>query len=394
MERPQIKIAIFSKGRTHLWDMALAMNQLGANVSFYSDVPIFRLRTFGYSNQNVVSFFALCLPYVLASKIKIKNKKPHLLNQIWIEQLDTAVSKSLKPCDIFLGLSGTSLKTSQTAKTKYGAQIWIERGSVHILSQKKILDQIDKKLGSETIPNWAIQRELKTYELADRIVVPSTHAAQSFYENGINSNKIFINNYGVNLTDFPTTEAPNWDTPTLIYVGGWTYQKGCDLLNELLEYNPQLNLIHVGTAGDCPFPKTPNFTSFGPVEQKNLSHYYSKAHVLVHLSRQEGQSLVLAQALASGLPIVCSPKSGGWDLKMKLGFHPGIKVISALTLPEINSTVLDQICFARTQPKLRNLLGSSRTLLSWESSARIYLDELAKSLNRQISPIQAAGSAK
>ncbi|MFM8315330.1 MAG: glycosyltransferase family 4 protein [Deltaproteobacteria bacterium] len=375
MTHSQIHIGIFSKGRSHLWDLFMALDKLGTHVAFYSDVPKSRLDQFGNTSQPISSAFFDILPYFLISKFKIKSIEEET-NRLWMEHLDNTISKQIAPCDLLIGLSGLTLKTAQAAKSKYGAKVWIERGSVHVVEQKRILESI---LGSNlkiTIPAWAIERELETYELADRIVVASAHVAESFYQQGFNPNKIFINPYGVNLQDFPVTSKPKNSKPTLIFVGGWTFRKGCHLLSQILAHDPEIQLIHVGSQGDCPFPITPNFTTAGHILQTQLFQRYAKADILLLPSFEEGMSLVMAQALASGVPIVVSPKSGGKDLLKILSPTQAIKVIPELTLENIKKAIQEQLEFASTQKGLRDLLGEKRELLSWNHSAQKYLQKI------------------
>ena len=146
------KIAIFSKGRSHLWDLFLSMNQLGAEATFYSDVPKARLKQFGYNNQNVHSYFLSILPFLLKSRTKLNQKRADNNNRLWIERLDKKGSDCLEPCDLFIGLSGICNQTLKTARKKYGSKIWIERGSVHILTQQSILAKINAENKIAKIP--------------------------------------------------------------------------------------------------------------------------------------------------------------------------------------------------------------------------------------------------
>jgi hypothetical protein len=92
--------------------------------------------------------------------------------------LDAAVKARLTPCDAFICMSGMYLDAARYAKRRYRSQVWIERGSRHILPQREILADLRARGPTDFI----IRRELAGYELADRIVVPSRHVAESFLE--------------------------------------------------------------------------------------------------------------------------------------------------------------------------------------------------------------------
>src|SRR5262249_41758975 len=78
-------------------------------------------------------------------------------------------------------------------------------------------------------------------------------------------------------------------------------------------------LVHVGPLGDLPLPPDPGFSHIDPVPQQQLSRHYAEADVFVLASREEGLALVQAQALASGVPVVCTTRTGGVDLRDLLG---------------------------------------------------------------------------
>src|SRR3954470_12642199 len=85
-----------------------------------------------------------------------------------------AVRLRLRPCDVFIGMSGIYLEASATARKRYQARILVERGSRHILSQKQILDDLAAKgAPTQRVALWSVRRELAHYELADLVVVPS-----------------------------------------------------------------------------------------------------------------------------------------------------------------------------------------------------------------------------
>jgi alpha-maltose-1-phosphate synthase len=376
------KVVFFSKGRTHLWDLFLSLGYLGLDGTFFSDVPKFRLKRFGLTHQKTFSLIPWCVPFAAMSKLLPKSKLSVQNDYQYIKTLDLITSKIITPCDLFIGMSGLSLKAAVTAKKKYGAQIWIERGSRHILDQKRILNSISPNQKNSLVPQWAIDRELASYEIADKIVVGSSHVAQSFFDFNVSKTKIFTNNYGVDLEHFPPTTQPHNQAPTLIFVGGWTYRKGCDLIAQIMKLEPQIKFIHLGNIGDCPFPNLPNMQTFGSVNQNKLTKYYAMADVMILPSREEGLSLVQAQALASGLPIVCSDKTGGADFRSKLGNPEFIKVVASGDLTGFRKAILEQIKLAQSLPEgLRDILGNRRNEFSWEYCAKNYLSEIEKSFS-------------
>ena len=103
---------------------------------------------------------------------------------------------------------------------------------------------------------------------------------------------------------------------SLLFVGTWSLQKGCDLLVSAMARTPGVRLVHVGSIGrDLAFPTDDaRFVHIDPVPQTELRRFYAEADAFVLASRQDGFGVVLAQALASGLPVICTDRTGGADL--------------------------------------------------------------------------------
>src|SRR5262249_23918288 len=133
----------------------------------------------------------------------------------------------------------------------------------------------------------------------------------------------------VDLEQFPVRTGPWPSEPTVLFIGTWSFQKGADLLMQTLLGLDDVKLMHVGPVGDVPFPRHPRFVHYDPVPQWDLKRFYSAVHVCTLASRQDGFGMVLCQALASGLPIVCTDRTGGSDLARQGGLARLIRVIPA-----------------------------------------------------------------
>ncbi len=306
-----MKIAIVTPGRAHLLDCAKEFIKYGHDVTFYTMVSPGRCNRFGLPRKNVVSFFAFCAPLMFLFR---KIRFPGDFNRriyYWVCRLvDILTTFRLRECDVIVSISGCSLYAIKKAKKKFNAQILIDRGARHILSQKEILSQIPS---AQQVYQPDIRVELEQYKIADKIIVPSKHVKESFMEYDFSPSKLFSNPYGVNLRMFQP--IPNADKQyDVIFVGNWTLQKGVDILTKACELS-RLSLLHVGAIGDFSFPTGSLFKHLDPVNQDELTYYYNQAKVLALPSRQDGFGLVLFQAMACGLPLVYSHMTGGPDLK-------------------------------------------------------------------------------
>jgi glycosyltransferase involved in cell wall biosynthesis len=371
-----MKIAIASSGRFHLLDLARELEALGHEVTFYSMVPTKRGLRFGLSKKAQVSFFWPLLPFVVLRKV-LPLRLHHYVDSMIFWGLNSLLILRLKPCDALIAMSGMYLEALQYAKRKYGALIFVERGSQHILSQTQIMRELKARgLADQDTPQSIVERELKGYELADQIVIPALHVERSFIDNGVPRYRLFRNAYGVDLSMFPATNSPNPSPVRLIFVGNWSYRKGVDILVNAWQTLDGVELIHVGSIGDAPLPNLPGFTHYDPVDQAKLPQYYGMAHVFVLASREEGMALVQAQALSCGLPLVCTDRSGGEDLQEYVDDPSMIKVVSSDDVEALVDAIKKMIPVAIAKQGQRNLMKDKHSL-SWQRAAMRYADHLS-----------------
>ena len=305
-----MRIALFSSGRFHLCDLARELIALGHAVKLYSLVPPWRMQAFGVPAGSTKWMARYLVPELVCLSVARKTHTARRIRQRLNVRLDQAVAKRLEPCDVFIGMSGMSNCVAKRAK-ELSAQVRIQRCSRHILSQAAILGQLPN---AEQVSEFDIDRETCDYELADIIDVPAEHCRESFLELGFKPERLFCNHFGVNLSAFKPTTAPE-GVPTFIMVGTWSIRKGCDILLEAWRGIPGSRLMHVGPVGDMPLPNDKDFVHFDSVPQADLPQFYAQAHVKCLASREEGLAFVQPQALACGLPLVCTSKTGGADLK-------------------------------------------------------------------------------
>ena len=174
---------------------------------------------------------------------------------------------------------------------------------------------------------------------------------------------------------FPPTPKPRSKNPTLVFAGTWSLQKGCDLLAKAIA-DQTWRLIHVGSIGDAPLPQNSNFQSIGFVSQAKLFKAYADADAFVQASRQEGLSLVQAQALACGLPLVCTDRTGGEDLAEFLDDPSWVTVVPPDDIAALRRGIEIALLKAGSQTGLRDILGTGRELLSWGAYGQRYHQRL------------------
>lgn len=367
-----MKVNILTTGRFHVLDLARELDKCGLDVKFYSFVPTKRAVKFGLPKSCSKSVIGIMFPLVyLVRKAKLK----------WLHTSlgsiqDYVVARYMRKCDIVIAMSGSFVYSLRVAK-RSGATVILERGSKHILEQRKILEAIPSLQGAKPRPESTLRRELEGYSIADFISIASEHVRDSFVKHRYPLEKLFVNPYGVSLKHFYPTDKPQKAAYDIIMVGGWSYRKGCDLIIEAVR---QLNasFLHVGGLVDLDFPPDDNFEHVDPVDEANLVEYYKKAKVFVLPSREEGLALVQAQAIACGLPLVCSKDSGGRDLRNFIEDKKWIIEMEQTTVSCLVQGIKEALKLAALQPEgKRDYSGNAiKENLTWEAYGRRYADFL------------------
>lgn len=369
-----MKITIAASHRFHLLDLARELEKQGHEVRFYSYVPNKRAIKFGLSAKASCSLYSLMIPFLALMKLSKGASWSIKLIQIF---LDTYLSFFMKPCDVYIALGTVYQKSLLIAKQKYGAKVILEWGSKHVEEQQQALSSIPGFIPHDY---FFTKRALLGYEHADYIAIASDHVKQSFINRGVESRKLFKNPYGVDLSMFaPTTlTEKHYD---IIMVGGWSYRKGCDLLTKVLE-NSNYTFLHVGSLVDLPFPENSRMTHIDSVDQKKLVNYYAQAKVFVLPSREEGLAMVQPQAIACGLPIVCSKDTGGRDLGFFLEDNKWIVEMASFSENELLKALHIALSLAESQEGLRNYSVNSLAKMTWTSYSVRYCDFLNYILNK------------
>ena len=226
-----MKISIASYGgRNWLLELARELDEQGHEVKFYSYLPSKRALKFGLKRDCNYSYFVLALPFLALLKI---TKRSYWSLYLFHRFFDFYVSIILSQTDVFIGQSPMHVRSLKVARKKFNAKIILERGTSHVLNYMEVLGANPINKEKKIMPEMFLKRDLNGYELTDYISVPSKFVADSFIKFGIPQNKIFINNYGVDLSRFYGIPLDSEKTYDIILVGQWCYRKGCDLLLSL-----------------------------------------------------------------------------------------------------------------------------------------------------------------
>lgn len=177
---------------------------------------------------------------------------------------------------------------------------WImDRGSTHYRTHQKLTS----KFGF--VHNLKCYFAEKDYNFADLIIVPSNFVARTFSDY---SSKIKIIPYSVDQRVFHISQKPVRNVnPRVLFVGTGNFRKGFDKFVKLSEALPDISFEQVGgktaiAAGSV--------IQHGHIEEHELAQLYTEIDIICLLSREEGQSLSLLQALSLNIPVIVTEQCG------------------------------------------------------------------------------------
>jgi glycosyltransferase involved in cell wall biosynthesis len=183
------------------------------------------------------------------------------------------------------------------------------------------------------------------YAYADYIMTLSSFSRQSFLKRGFPECKILQVPCGFDVEDFVRARQNSALQPQkfrVIFVGLICLRKG---IHHLLEAWNKLNLpeneaelVLVGNL-QKDFKQVLRHMSLkknvifsGPVNREKLAKLYQTSSVFVLPSVEDGFGMVMGEAMASGLPVICTDCTGGPDIlqEQKHGFIVPSKNIEIL----------------------------------------------------------------
>jgi len=328
-----MRITLVVGGRWHAFDLARELHQHGHLHRLITNYPRWFVRRWGIPPERVVS-----LPFtfvVVRAIYRFGGESLMMRLQWWVHRwFATRAAKHLQGSQVIHGWSQWSEPSLNWAVARQVPTV-LERSSSHILEQSRLLREEHRRFGltwTETHPRIEAM-ELREYGLTTAVAVPSLFVERSFLARGFPPAKIFRNAFGVDLSNFKPAETPP-APPTqnglhVIYAGTLSVRKGiADLLAGFAAAdlaNAQLSLL----GGETPelaklLDQQPSTVKrLGHRPQAELVQYYSQAHCFAMASIEEGMAYVQIQALASGLPLICTPNTGGEDL-LRLGGAIGV----------------------------------------------------------------------
>jgi glycosyltransferase involved in cell wall biosynthesis len=221
--------------------------------------------------------------------------------------------------NVVVAWSGRARETLKSGRRR-GATV-LERGSTHLQHQDLVPREEFERWGNATAPILAdtISTELEEYALSELIVVPSSFARRTFLAHGVDPQRIVQIPYGAALSMFHPG-PPVDDVFRVVFTGGTALRKSVPYLLEAWEKLalPNAELLLVGRIWPEMKPILARyeglFRAVGGLPRPEVARLLRTSSVFAFSSLEEGLSLSLLEALASGLPVVATDASGVEDV--------------------------------------------------------------------------------
>lgn len=255
---------------------------------------------------------------------KVRPAPPMMLN-VWLA--DRLISSRIAPCRIFHGCTSLCLASLQTAK-KRGAITLVEIATWHPREWNKAELEEALRCGvtgrdsGRDLGEPMLRRMEREFQDCDRIVVPSAVALESFAEHGYGNKTVEVK-IGVDA-DFFSPRAPIADSQPKTFrvccVGRVEFAKGVSYLLEAWNRLGLANAELVLVGGVKPQMKSllrdcadRGVRLAGRLRRSEIARCYRESDVFILPSLNEGFGQVLLEAMASGLAVVATDRTGAND---------------------------------------------------------------------------------
>lgn len=366
-----MKVIISVPGRFHIFKLAGALEKEGYLKKIITGNPIFIMKNAGVSEDKIYSIPIQFIGY-LKGKYKFLNFFiPYSFEAV---TFDYIASKYVKGAEIFHGFPNWMLKSGIEAK-KSGILVVGEGSSTHILHREKTLSEEYRKLNIKfkSHDTLEIKRQIDEYKICDCLFAPSELVKRSFIEYGMKEEKIIQIYYGVDEIFFKKIERKKKNE--IIIAGTIGVIKGTHILLEayrkIKKKEGRLKLHLIGFFREDMkdiIEKNRDIIDFiGPIRKNDLPEYFSTVDIFVQPSLDDGFSLIVLEAMASGLPIVVSENTGISEI-IQEGYDGYVVPVCDI------EAVYKRLCELVYDDKKRKFIGEEATkkamLYKWERYAK------------------------
>ncbi|MBD2384419.1 glycosyltransferase family 4 protein [Cylindrospermum sp. FACHB-282] len=255
---------------------------------------------------------------------------------------------------------------------------WL-RSPVHISRNRRDLYGFYQWLFTAANARW----EKQAFQNAKVVVAVSEKVAQELVNIGVPRSKIRVIINGVDLQEFSPGEAYRQklglpENVTLALFAGdiRTPRKNLDTVLQALAKVPNLHLAVVGNTEGSPFPQLA--AELGLTERvhfvgyrRDIADIMRAVDLFVFPSRYEACTLVLLEALSSGLPVITATATGGAELVTP---ECGIVLPDSDDIEALAAALLSLVSDRSQMQRMGEAARSVAEQHSWTTMAQTYLD--------------------
>lgn len=334
-----MKVTVSVLGRFHAFYLARELERRGHLRSLITSHPAFNVSGWGVSRDLTDSLWPVEVARQAVRRLPAGVKDALGLEGRFHEPYGWLAARRIpEDSDLFVGWSHTARRGIERAHA-LGIPAIVERCSSHIEAQREILAEEFERHGIQPVlpPDEIVEKELKEYESADYVAVPSSFVERTFRERGVPADRLLKIPYGVDPAEFEPVDKED-DRFRVVYAGQLAHRKGIPYLLQAWRNLdlPDSELLLLGPVRDEFRPWMEEYRGEyrhpGSLPQRELYRWYSQGSVFVLPSVEEGMAYVQLQAMCCGLPLICTPNTGGEDLirEGKEGFVVPIRDVEAL----------------------------------------------------------------
>jgi glycosyltransferase involved in cell wall biosynthesis len=332
-EEGSITILVTHPGRQHSHQVALGLQAAGMLAGYWAGVPAVAEQA-----QRLPGFlrarFARYAPVPLdPARVRWLPATPALrrLGDAWLPA-PAAAWNDFRACRLFdrwvaasladaranmvVACEISALDTFREAR-RLGMTTVLDAPSIHHAAQDRLHGTTDPPALHRRI----IRVKDEEIALADHILTVSELARQTYLNAGVPAERVHAVPLGADVELFTPRQEGDWEEGfVFLFAGASIHRKGFDLLLDAFARvtAPGVRLRIVGPPGDSAHlleeRRDERIVATGPLDQKGLAAELRRADCLVLPSRNDSYAMVVAEALAAGVPVLVSEMVGAKEL--------------------------------------------------------------------------------
>jgi len=322
-----MKIAVIAHGRFYAFDLVRSLIKRGHDAHVFTNYPKWAAKRFGLSPECVHGLWphgALCRAVDRLGLSAIADGPLHRMFGRWAAK--RIGSGHFDVIHVFSGVAEEPLGVEKRALRL------LVRGSAHIRTQDQILAEESVRVGVklDRPTAWKIAREEREYLKADRIVVLSQFARQSFVARGMEPRKLALLPLGADTGAFELSQEVlerrcrrilSGQPLLVLFTGLLNFRKGLYDFAEItreLHQSGRFRFRVIGTvtaeAREIAAKLPPSVEFVSRQAEASLPKFYAEGDLFLFPTLEDGYAAVLAQASANSLPLLTSTNCAGPDL--------------------------------------------------------------------------------